>query len=63
MPLINIVILLIVIGVVLYLINNYIPMAPPIKALINIVVILVLCLWLLSLFGIGDFYVGRHAVR
>lgn len=55
MPLINLIIILIIIGVVLYLINNYIPMDAKIKTIINVLVVLVICLWLLNIFGIGDF--------
>jgi len=43
---------LVIVGVVLYLINTYVPMAPPIKTILNVVVILLLVLWLLSAFGL-----------
>ncbi len=52
MTLVSLVVFLIVIGVVLYLINQYIPMHPPIKTVLNVLIILVLCLWLLENFGI-----------
>ena len=52
MPLVSIVVVLVVVGLVLYLINNYIPMARPIKTVLNVVVGLLLCLWLLNAFGI-----------
>jgi hypothetical protein len=52
MPLINIIITLAVAGVLLWAINTYIPMAKPIKKIINIVVVAVLVLWLLQVFGI-----------
>jgi hypothetical protein len=52
MPLIEIVIVLIVVGVVLWLINTYIPMAAAIKSLLNAVVLIVLIVWLLKLFGL-----------
>ena len=52
MPLINIVALLVVVGVALYLINQYIPMASSIKSILNIVVVVVVCVWLLQAFGI-----------
>jgi hypothetical protein len=52
MPIIQLLVLIIVIGVILYLVNTYIPMAAPIKTILNIVVILFLCLWLLSVFGL-----------
>ncbi len=63
MPLINLIIVLIVIGVILYLVNTFIPMAPPIKTVINMIVVIVLCLWLLNLFGIGNLTVPVHQVR
>ncbi len=52
MPLINIVIILVVAGVALWAINTYIPMAGPVKNILNIVVVLVLVLWLLQTFGV-----------
>lgn len=61
MPLINLIVVLAVIGLILYLVNTYIPMQPPVKTIINVLVVIVLCLWLLSLFGIGDIYIPlRH---
>ncbi len=52
MPLIHLVVVLVVVGVVLYLINAYIPMAGSIKSILNAVVIIVVVLWLLSVFGL-----------
>lgn len=52
MTLVNILVVFVVIGLALYLINTYIPMAPPIKNIMNIVVILIVLLWVLELFGI-----------
>ena len=52
MPLINIVVVLIVTGVLLWLINTYIPMQGTIKSILNAVVVICLVLWLLSVFGI-----------
>ena len=51
---IQLLVLLIVVGVALYLVNTYIPMAAPVKTIINVVVVLFLCLYLLSAFGIMD---------
>lgn len=60
MPLINLLFALIIIGVVLWLINNYLPMDPPIKTLINVVIVITVLLWLLTtLSGIGGFYIGH----
>ena len=52
MDIIQILVVLIVVGVVLWLVQTYIPMAQPIKTIITVVVVLFLCLWLLQLFGI-----------
>jgi hypothetical protein len=52
MPLLHIVISLIVVGVLLWLVNNYIPMAAPIKKILNVVVVIAVILWLLAGFGI-----------
>ncbi len=59
MSLFGIIAVLVVIGVVLWLIQTYIPMAAPIKTVLTVVVVIFLCIWLLSLFGIGDIIVGR----
>ena len=60
MPIIQILVVLIIVGVCLYLVQTYVPMATPIKTIITVVVVLVICLWLLNLFGVGDYTVGRH---
>ena len=52
MPLLNVVVILIVVGVGLYLINRYIPMASSIKTILNIVVVVVVCVWLLQAAGL-----------
>lgn len=52
MPLVQVVIALVVTGVVLWLINTYIPMEGTIKKILNVVVIIVVILWLLSAFGV-----------
>jgi hypothetical protein len=52
MPLINLVVMLIVIGVGLYLINRYIPMASSIKSILNAVVVVVVCVWILQIAGL-----------
>lgn len=55
MPLLTIVITLIVIGVALWLINTYIPMASSIKTILNVVVVLAVCVWVLKAVGLwGD---------
>lgn len=52
MPLLNIVIILIVVGVLLWLVNNYIPMDGKIRSILNAIVVIVVVLWLLQAFGL-----------
>ena len=52
MPIVNVVLWLIVVGVLLWLINTYIPMQGTIKSILNIVVVIAVVLWLLYGFGI-----------
>jgi len=52
MPLFDIIIALVVVGAALWAINTYIPMAKPVKTILNIVVVVVLSLWLLQTFGV-----------
>lgn len=54
MSIISLLVVLVVAGLVLYLIETYIPMSPPIKTVLRVVVVLVLCLLLLQAFGIWD---------
>lgn len=51
---IEVLIVLVIVGVVLYLVENYIPMSPPIKTVLRVIVVLLLCLRLLRAFGITD---------
>jgi hypothetical protein len=52
MSLITIVVTLVVVGVLLWLVNTYIPMDGKIKKILNIVVVVVVVLWLLNVFGV-----------
>jgi len=52
MPLLNLIVPLIVIGLVLWLINRYIPMASSIKTILNVVVTLIVCVWVLQSVGL-----------
>ena len=52
MPLIQVVLLLIIVGVVLWLINQYVPMAASIKSILNAVVVIAVIVWLLNVFGL-----------
>jgi hypothetical protein len=55
MPLVNVVLTLIVIGVLLWLINTYIPMQASIKGLLNAVVVIAVVVWMLKIFGLWHF--------
>lgn len=52
MSLLTIVVVLIVVGVLLWLVNTYIPMDGKIKSILNAVVVIVVVLWLLQAFGL-----------
>ncbi len=54
MPLMNVIIALIIVGVLLWLVNTYIPMDRKIKNILNAVVVIVVVLWLLRVFGLMD---------
>jgi hypothetical protein len=63
MPLINVVVILIVVGVLLWLVNNYIPMDGKIKSILNVVVVICVVIWLLQAFGVlgslSSIHVGK----
>lgn len=52
MPLVQILLALIAVGVLLWLVNRFIPMASSIKSILNAVVVIVVVLWLLNVFGL-----------
>ena len=52
MPLLQVVTVLIVVGVLLWLVNRFIPMAGSIKSILNAVVVICVVLWLLNIFGL-----------
>ena len=54
MSLIFLLLILVVVGVILWLINTYIPMDRKIKNILNVVVVIVVVLWLLQAFGLID---------
>jgi hypothetical protein len=64
MPLTQVLLALIVVGVLLWLVNNFIPMAGSIKSIFNAVVVICVVLWLLNVFGLmhslANIHVGRH---
>ncbi len=63
MPLVQIVIVLIVVGVLLWLINRFIPMQGTIKSILNAIVVIAVVLWLLNIFGLfhslSRLHIGR----
>ena len=52
MTLLNLILTIVVVGVLLWLINTYIPMQSTVKSILNIVVVIVLIVWLLNAFGL-----------
>jgi len=52
MTLLGLIVLFIVVGIIMYLVNTYIPMAQPIKTLLNVAVVIVLVLYLISAIGL-----------
>jgi hypothetical protein len=52
MPLLQLVMVLIVVGVLLWLVNRFIPMQGTIKSILNAVVVIAVVLWLLNVFGL-----------
>ena len=52
MPLMNVVVTLIVVGVLLWLVNTYLPMDGKIKSILNVVIVIAVVLWLLNSFGL-----------
>ena len=52
MSLISLVVVLIVVGVLLWLVNTYIPMDGKIKSILNAVVVIAVVIWLLQVFGL-----------
>jgi hypothetical protein len=60
MPLIQIVIALIVVGVLLWLVNSFIPMAGSIKSILNALVVICVVIWLLNTFGLMHYITNFH---
>ena len=61
MPLVNLVLILIVVGILLWLINTFIPMDKKIKQIINAVVVIAVVVWLLKITGLWD-YISRITI-
>jgi hypothetical protein len=60
MSLLTILLVLIVAGILLWLVNNYIPMDGKIKNIFNVVVVIVVIVWLLKVFGIFNYLKDIH---
>ena len=60
MPLITVVLTLCVVGVLLWLVNRYVPMQGQIKGILNGVVVIVVVLWLLKVFGLYSYLTQFH---
>ena len=60
MPLLTILLVIIVVGVLLWLVNSFIPMDSNIKKILNVVVIIILIVWLLKVFGIFSSLMDVH---
>ena len=54
MPIVTVLLTLVLVGVVLWLVNTYIPMASSIKTILNAVVVILVILWLLNVFGLAS---------
>jgi len=52
MPLINLLVTIVLVGVILWAVNSYIPMDSKIKGILNFVVVIAVVLWLLQAFGL-----------
>ena len=60
MPLVQLVVILIVVGFLLWLVNKYIPMQNTIKNILNVVVVIAVVLWLLNVFGLFSSLTSIH---
>lgn len=54
MPLLTVFLILVIVGVILFLVNKYVPMDAKIKTILNWAVVIIVVLWLLSAFGVLD---------
>ena len=60
MPILTILLVLVVVGVLLWLVNTYIPMDGKIKKILNIVVVVLVIIWLLKVFGLFSSVTNMH---
>jgi hypothetical protein len=62
-PLVQVLIALVVVGVLLWLVNTFIPMAGSIKSILNAVVVICVVVWLLNVFGLMHYITNIHVSR
>ncbi len=60
MPILTILLVLVVVGVILWLVNAYIPMDSKIKSILNVVVVILVIIWLLQAFGLFGSMKNMH---
>jgi hypothetical protein len=60
MPLLTILLVIIAAGILLWVVNNYIPMQGTLKRILNIVVVIVVVIWLLKVFGLFSYLTNIH---
>jgi len=60
MPLLTILLVIIAAGILLWVVNNYIPMQGSLKRILNIVVVIVVVIWLLKIFGLFSYLTNIH---
>jgi hypothetical protein len=59
MSIIGVIVVLVVVGVLMWLINQYVPMAEPYKKILNVVIVILVVLWLLNVFGVFNMNLGN----
>ena len=60
MPILTILLVLVIVGVILWLVNTYIPMDGKIKSILNVVVVVLVIIWLLQAFGLFSSVKNMH---
>jgi hypothetical protein len=60
MPLLTILLVIIAAGVILWVINSYVPMQGTLKKILNLVVVIVVIIWLLKVFGLFGYLMNIH---
>lgn len=52
MSILTLILVIVAVGVLLWAVNTYVPMQPPLKTILNVLVVIVLVLWILRAFGL-----------